>query len=379
MAIKTILILILASLVMSCNRSITTGTGTDNLVIYPPPPDTARIQFLTRISSSRDVTGNRNSFSKFIFGEPEDIKINKPYGIAVANGKIFICDTYIRGLVIIDMQNNEFRQFIPTGKGELRVPVNCFVDKKGNRYIADTERKQVVVFDENGNYISCFGEAENFKPTDVFVENDKIYVANLAGHQVHVYANDSGYALLNTFPEVNKSDPGSLFSPTNLFVTSNKVYVTDFGDFKIKTYTHEGEFLSSIGSYGQGIGQFVRPKGIAVDRDTNLYVVDAGFENTQIFSKEGDLLMFFGGNYKGPGDMWLPAKVTLDYDNLSYFEKFVDPEYNLKYLVFVTNQFGPDKITIYGAIEPLKAGQKAKQKSTPKKSSKKGDRKDPMF
>ena len=379
MAIKTILILILASLVMSCNRSITTGTGPDNLVIYPPPPDTARIQFLTRISSSRDVTGNRNSFSKFIFGEPEDIKINKPYGIAVANGKIFICDTYIRGLVIIDMQNNEFRQFIPTGKGELRVPVNCFVDKKGNRYIADTERKQVVVFDENGNYISCFGEAENFKPTDVFVENDKVYVANLAGHQVHVYANDSGYALLNTFPEVNKSDPGSLFSPTNLFVTSNKVYVTDFGDFKIKTYTHEGEFLSSIGSYGQGIGQFVRPKGIAVDRDTNLYVVDAGFENTQIFSKEGDLLMFFGGNYKGPGDMWLPAKVTLDYDNLSYFEKFVDPEYNLKYLVFVTNQFGPDKITIYGAIEPLKAGQKAKQKSTPKKSRKKGDRKDPMF
>ena len=114
---------------------------------------------------------------------------------------------------------------------------------------------------------------------------------------------------------------------------------------------------------------------IAVDRDTNLYVVDAGFENTQIFSSEGKLLMFFGGNYKGPGDMWLPAKVTLDYDNLGYFEKYVDPSFNLKYLIFVTNQFGPDKITIYGAVEPAKIGKKV---SKPPKR-KKGSQQAPMF
>lgn len=379
MAFKTLLILFFASLLLSCSRSITSGSGPDNLVIYPAPPDTARIQFLTHISSSQDVTGNRNSFSKFIFGEPENIVINKPYGIAVSKGKILICDTFIHGLVIIDMEKNTFEQFIPTGKGELKVPINCFVDKKGFRYIADSERKQVVVFDENGNYINSFGEAEAFKPTDVFVENDKIYVANLAGHQVNVYSNDSSYTLLNTFPEVNKNNPESLFSPTNLFVTENKVYVTDFGDFKIKTYTPEGEFISSVGSYGQGIGQFIRPKGIAVDRESNLYVVDAGFENTQIFSKDGDLLMYFGGNYKGPGDMWLPAKVTLDYDNLSYLEKYVDPDYKLKYLVLVTNQFGPDKITIYGAIEPRKAGEKGKQKPGRSNKKSKGDRKEPMF
>jgi DNA-binding beta-propeller fold protein YncE len=198
MAIKTLFIIIIASLFISCVRSITSGSGSDNLVIYPSPPDTARIQFLTRISSSHDVTGNRKSFAKFIFGEGEDIVINKPYGIAVSNGKILICDTYIHGLVIIDMEKNKFDQFIPRGKGELKVPINCFVDSKGYRYIADSERKQVVVFDENGIYVSCFGEAENFKPTDVFVQNDKIYVANLAGHQVYVYSNDSSYTLLNT-------------------------------------------------------------------------------------------------------------------------------------------------------------------------------------
>jgi DNA-binding beta-propeller fold protein YncE len=180
---------------------------------------------------------------------------------------------------------------------------------------------------------------------------------------------------LNTFPAVNKDDPQSLFSPTNIFVTSNEVYVTDFGDFKIKVYSHDGEFIRSVGSYGQGIGQFSRPKGIAVDKDENLFVVDAGFENAQIFSKSGKLLMFFGGNYKGPGDMWLPAKVTLDYDNMEYFEKYVDPSFNLKYLIFVTNQFGPDKITIYGAVEPLKNGQKVSSPQHKKRATKET----PMF
>jgi hypothetical protein len=50
--------------------------------------------------------------------------------------------------------------------------------------------------------------------------------------------------------------------------------------------------------------------------------------------------------------MYLPAKVIIDYSHLSYYEKFVDPAFRLKYLIFVTNQYGPDKVTVYGRIEP---------------------------
>ena len=99
------------------------------------------------------------------------------------------------------------------------------------------------------------------------------------------------------------------------------------------------------------MGRFVRPKGIAVDNELNLHVVDAGFENVQIFNKDSKLLMFYGGNYKTKGDMWLPAKVTIDYDNLRFFKKYVHENFKLKYLIFVTNQFGPDKINVYGFIE----------------------------
>jgi DNA-binding beta-propeller fold protein YncE len=350
---RFVYLLLISPLLFSCSRSIYSGLASPELVLYPVPPDTTRIQFLARISGSGDMSGGRKSIARFITGEQEQsMIINKPYGVAIQKGKIMVCDTYIHGLEIIDLDRGKFEQFVPRGRGELKVPINCFIDEKGFLYIADSERKQVVVFDEKRNFYDCFGETEDFKPVDVFVRDNQVWVADVAGHQVHVYSADSARTLLKSFPEVNSKDPESLFSPTNIFVTSDKVYVSDFGDFRVKVYDHDGAFIGGIGSYGTSVGQFTRPKGIAVDRESNLLVVDAGFENVQMFNADGKLLMHIGGNYKGPGDMWLPAKVVIDYENTRYFERLVDPAFKLRYLILVTNQFGPDKLNIYGAVEP---------------------------
>lgn len=358
MTLRLILFTIAVSLFISCSRSLHPAGGSKNYVIYPAPPDTTRIQFLMRISNSADVEGNRGGFKKFILGKEEIQTIGKPYGVNIFNGKIYICDALKRGIEIIDLKKRSFDYFVPTAKGELKTPLNCFVDKNEYLYVADGERKQIVVFNEKGEFHACFGAKENFKPTDVFIYDNKIWVSNLTGHQINVYSNDQDYKLLNKFPDAHLDSAGYLFSPTNIFVTDEYVYVTDFGDFKVKIFSKEGKFLKTVGSYGEGLGQFARPKGIAVDHESNLYVVDAGFENAQIFDKSGKLLMFFGGNYKGPGDMWLPAKITIDYDNLQYFENYVDPDFNLKYLILVTNQFGPDKLNIYGYVEPKAPEQK---------------------
>lgn len=358
----------------SCSQKLhNTKEGTSDLVIYPSPPDTARIQYLTSFSGSINITGKRSTFAQFLLGDEIDKPITKPYGIAVHSGRIYICDTYIHGLEIIDMNKNTFEYFIPTGKGVIKMPINCFVDENGLLYVADGDRKQIVVYNEKGEYVNSFGEAENFKPTDIFATGDKVWVTNITDHKIHVYGKDGLNKHLFSFPESEAGNDDYLFSPTNLFVTNDKVYVSDFGDFKIKVYAQDGKFIESIGTYGQSIGQMARPKGIALDKELNLYVVDAGFENTQIFNKEGKLLMFFGGNYKGPGDMWLPAKVIIDYDNLKYFQKFVDPSFELKYLIFVTNQYGPDKINVYGRVDP------AKNSSIDSKQKKKFRKGQPMF
>ncbi|MFC1733805.1 hypothetical protein ACFL6I_26190 [candidate division KSB1 bacterium] len=336
---------------ISCSSNLHQRSTVDDIVIFPPPPDTTRIQYLTSISSSIDITGKRSAFGRFIFGEFKELSIVKPYGIAIHKGKIYICDTGLDVIEIIDLEKHSFNHFIPAGRGQLIKPLNCHVDEDGYLYVADGGRKQIIVFDPSGKYVNSFGEAENFKPTDVFVQGDKIWVANFINNKVHVY-NKESFDLLYTLPESESGKEDFLYSPTNIYVTNKKVYVSDFGDFKIKIYDHEGSFIMSVGSYGRKIGQFVRPKGIAVDWQSNLYVVDAGFENTQIFNKEGKLLMFFGGHYEKPGDLWLPAKVIVDYENLQYFEEYVDDSFKFKYLILITSQYGPDKINVYGYVEP---------------------------
>lgn len=339
-------------LFVSCSKKIHDQSTNREVIVYPSPPDTARIQYLTNISSSQQVIGTKTAFSKFVVGEDEPMLINKPYGIHMREGKLYVCDLDIGGLEIIDLKGKSFEYFVPRGLGRLKMPINCFVDENDFIYVADAGRQQVVIFDNNRKYVDSFGDLENYKPTDVVVFDDKIWVANIKNHTILVYKNDSSRQLLYSIPDIDKGNEGYIYQPTNIYLTPDKVYVSDFGDFKVKMYTHEGTYLGAVGSYGRRMGQFARPKGIAVDRESNLYVVDAAFENVQIFNKEGKLLMFFGGPYQGAGDMWLPAKVIIDYDNVEYFQKYIDKRFNLKYLVLVSNNFGPDKINVYGFIEP---------------------------
>ncbi|MCF6346718.1 MAG: 6-bladed beta-propeller [Flavobacteriaceae bacterium] len=336
----------------SCSPRIH-NKSTKEIIIYPPPPDTARIQYLTRISSSQDIARKQSAFATSVVGKKQVMPIRKPYGIFMRNGKLYVCDVSIGGLEIIDFETKEFNYFVPTGPYQLKLPINCYVDTNDQLYVADVNLQKIAIFDSIGKYITSFGKKENIKPTDVFVYENKIYVPDSGNNRVNVYKEDT-HEFEFYFPKSEKGDDSFLYKPTNIFVLKGKIYVSDMGNGTVKIFTHKGEYLSTVGKYGKNIGELVRPKGIAVDREENLYVVDASFENVQIFNKDGELLLFFGGSYKGPGDMWLPTKVIIDYDNLKYFEKYVDPKFKLEYLIFVANQFGPDKISVYGRIVPVK-------------------------
>jgi DNA-binding beta-propeller fold protein YncE len=339
----------------ACSHQAAKAPSPDTLTIFPPPPDTTRIQFLTHFSSSADLVGEKGGFHRFLFGEEAPLNIIKPYGITVHKQKVYICDTGLGGLVILDLEEGGFDYFIPGGKGELKLPVNCCVDERGTLFIADANRRQIVVFDDGGNFLDAFGEKEGFKPTDVAVDSGKIWVSNVEDHAIYVYAADD-YKLIGKKVEPGDGEDGFIRQPTNIEVRNNTLYVSDFGDFNVKKFSSEGEYLGVVGGYGSVPGRFTRPKGIALDREENLYVVDAAFENVQIFNSRGELLMHFGGAYKGDGAMWLPAAVEISYENLSFFEPYVDESFRLKYLIYVTNQYGPSKVNVYGFVEenPIK-------------------------
>jgi len=99
---------------------------------------------------------------------------------------------------------------------------------------------------------------------------------------------------------------------------------------------------------GDNIDEFIRPKGIAIDSENRIWVVDAGTEVAKIYNQQAQLLLFFGLPGNEPGMMNLPTKIVLDYDNIEYFKQYTVEGANIEFLVLVSNQYGPNKVSVYG-------------------------------
>ncbi|MDH5189912.1 MAG: hypothetical protein OEW89_01535 [Gammaproteobacteria bacterium] len=339
---------LLSVLVLSGCAGVST-TKTEESVFYPALPTPPRIQYLARFSSSNDLAADNSSFKQFVVGKESSSShlVQKPYGVAVHEGKIYVVDTRGSGYGIFDLKNNRTDFIHGFGGGKMDKPINITIDTNGTKYITDTERNKVLVFDKNDQFVRAYGRKDQFKPIDVAVINNRLYISDLYHHRIVVLDKDTGKTLF-TFGTPGSKE-GELFQPTNLTLSADKhLYISDTGNFRIQKYTLDGKFVRTYGSIGATVGKFARPKGISVDKTGRLFIIDAAFENIQIMDKTGTPLMFFAGPGDKTGNINLPTDIVIDYDNVKYFQKYADPKFKLEYIVLVASQFGINKVTVFG-------------------------------
>lgn len=319
-------------------------------VFYPGPPETPRIQFLATLGDEWDVGVSDSWLENFLFGAREPAKFAKPYGIDIRDGKIFVVDTIATGIAVLDLVNKRIETLGSKGPGSLQKPINIAVDEDGTRYVTDRMLNRVMVYDAENRYLKAFGDPKDWKPTDVVISGDELYVADRENGKIFVLDKHSGEELRRLGRE-GVGDADLLF-PSNLAIdVDGNIYVSDTMNARIQKIDPEGEHLQRIGGIGDSLGQFTRPKGIAVDRENRLYAVDSAFMNIQVFDAQGELLLVFGGGGFEPGNMYLPAKVKIDYDNVELFARNVAPGFEVEYLILLTNQYGPNKINVYGFLK----------------------------
>jgi len=319
---------------------------------YPPAPDAPRLQYLTSFGSEKDLRGHANdNLVTFITGEaPPDTPILKPYGATTTPKNIYVCDTGVGLILRMDLDKRRIFAIAPTGPGALKLPVNLSVDDNGWLYVADSLRDQVVIVDDKENFVGTIGEPGVNKPRDVVLSKDRIYVADVAQHAVHVFDKATRAPLFDIPHGAQATNINTrLFQPINLALDSNgRIYVSDFGAYRVQVYDKDGNFIRTVGKYGDNYGEFARLKGIAVDRDNLLYAVDAAGQLVQVFDDTGRLLMWFGAPDGSKVGLNLPAKVVVDYDNVAFFQKYAAPDFQIDHLVIVTSQYGPRKVSVYG-------------------------------
>lgn len=344
-----VLAVTLAACVASPTRPAAAGAGgqPSAAVFYPPLPNPPRIQYLTTLAGERDLAPPRDKFAEFIVGEDvESRQLVQPYGSALYGGKLYVADTRAPGLAVFDLTTRRFSLFAGFGGGRMKSPVNVRIDRDGTKYVTDTGREQILVYDANDRYVGAFGRQGQFKPVDVAIAGDRLYVSDVKNHQVHVLDKRSGRTL-SSFGKAGSAE-GELFHPTNLAIgPDGDLYVVETSNYRVQRFTAEGKPVRSYGAVGSVPGSFARPKGLAIDRAGRIYVGDAAFENVQIFDAAGRLLMDFGQ----PGDagegLSLPAGVSIDYDHAPAFQRFADPGFRIDYLILVASQFGPNKVDVF--------------------------------
>jgi len=320
-------------------------------VFFPPLPDEPRIQYLTSFNSNAFLTKEKSSFRLVVTGEEKDdadITIDKPLGIAVHNGTLYVCDMHQATVIIIDPEKKRFEPLRgDAGPGKLKKPAHVAVDEDGTIYVSDTVRKEIMIYDAAGNFIRAIGRDLEMKPFAVTLDHENIYILDGLNMKIKVL-NKTSYELVREMGVGTTADD-TIWRPFNMARDSKgNLYVTNIGTCKVLKFDVDGHVLLSFGQQGDAPGMFARPRGVAIDDTGLIWVVDAAFQNTQIFNDKGRILLSFGDPGSPVGSMNIPAGIAITKDKIEYFRKFADPDFNVEQLIFVTNQSGYDMVQVYG-------------------------------
>jgi len=315
---------------------------------YPGPPDKPRLQFLTSISDESDLGISRqySGLEKLIAGSEGRTNkelIGKPYGLALYEGRLYVCDVQNRIVKVLDLKGRTFKSL--TKEQRMVNPVNICIEKD-RKYIADPVSGKVFVFNHDNVLEAILGSDLELKPIDVAVRDKRCYVTDMNSNQIVVLDITSGKEIMRIGKPGDGEGQFGLIGDIAIDAEEN-LYVTDKALARVNKFDRDGKFLGTFGKVGDSIHDFVRPKGIDVDKQGRIWVVDAASEVVKTYDHEGRLLLFFGFPGNELGSTNLPASITLDYDNIALFQKYFTQDAQIEFLVLVSNQYGT-KINVYG-------------------------------
>ena len=307
-------------------------------IIWPGPPEKPRIKFMWSVSQlAKSATGKRglvDFLAGDVTGDVTDPRTSnvlmRPYGVFVdKRERLYVADPGAYRVTVIDLKTGATFNIDEADNEELLAPVGVVADPAGRVYVSDSELKKVLVFDENGKYLSHFeGDFKNPTCMAIDTKNSIIYVSDTPADTIFLY--DLNGKRIGSIGQPGGL-PGEFNFPTHLFVDANGLlYVTDAMNFRVQIFGRDRKPLGTLGSLGDSYDNLDKPKGVAADSNGNIYIVDSLKDMVKIFDREGRLLLFFGDKGTSLGEFWLPAGIFIDDKNMIYV---ADP-YNMRIQAF---------------------------------------------
>lgn len=236
-------------------------------------------------------------------------QFNAPFGVAIdANNTLFV----------VDQLNNRVQRFATdgtplsawggagAGAGDLRTPFGVTVGG-GRVYVADFGNDRVQVFGSDGSLLWMLGghgsgDGQFERPAGVAMGPDgALYVTDHFNDRVQRFSGD-GHFLTQFGAASSAFSPGSSGGPPT--PTSSPTTVPNPGGTATPV---------APGSSGNGSdGQLRRPEGIVVDRDGDVWVADYGHDRVVKLTADGHFLLSWGNRGSAPGEFLGPKGIAID-------------------------------------------------------------------
>ncbi|WP_457641247.1 6-bladed beta-propeller [Persephonella sp.] len=310
---------------------VSSGVNAENAeekLVWPPPPDKPKIEWVKSINKIEDIRGERSFFGKLIdaiLGR-EERQIIKPFGSFAKGDVLYLTDTGARAVFILDLKKRKVEVIDEVGDYKFSSPIDVVVDNRGNIYVSDSVLGAVFVFNSKGKYKGKIGSKILQRPTGLAIDNklNRLYVTDTLAGKIYIF--DLNGKLIKRFGKIGQRD-GEFNKPTYLTLDKKGyLYVVDTMNARIQIFDKEGNFISKFGKRGTVIGTFANPRGIAVDSDGNIYVTDTLLSAIQIFDRKGQLLLVIGYYGTKKGEFAFPEDISISDKNYI----FVSDSYNMR-------------------------------------------------
>ena len=247
------------------------------------------------IASDGSLLQAWGSFADIFSGDAPIGTFNEPWGIAVGpDGSVYVTDTWNHRVQKFGKDGEPIKTWgqygqpileLPETAGSLWGPRGIAVDSRGQVLVADTGNKRIVIFDQDGNYITEFGSGgfdpgQFDEPVAVTVApSGTVYVTDTWNQRVQGFVpNETGDFYIPTIQwDISGWFGQSLENKPFLAVDENEnVFVTDPEGYRVLEFTSTGEFVRTWGAFGSGPEEIGLASGIAVDQQGFIWVTDAG-------------------------------------------------------------------------------------------------------
>ena len=210
-------------------------------------------------------------------------------------------------------------------EGQFQTPRAIVCDSQDRIFIVD-KLGRIQVFNTDGEFIRVWRtpQIKNGKPVGLGIDNDgNLMVGDTHYQRVLTYTPKGELLKEKTIGGTLGRGNGEFEFLTDVVMDSKGNYfVGEYGDFdRIQKFSNDGKYLSQFGSHGDGKSQFMRPQGMAIDKNDHLWVADACNHRIQVFDVSGDTakwLRSFGENGTEPGQMRYPYGILLDGKGFAY-------------------------------------------------------------